>query len=112
MTWTELQKSASSEDSIRYWGAYRGYTHGTFVLVEVNDSFVKFTIPSGEHLKVHRRDFEKIAPLYDEYVSGSIASTEIKRQTGRSAYIFSLVHEIRERGMRKASGTALALTDV
>ena|ERR1035437_467289 len=98
MTWAELRKNVSSKEAIRYWGAYRGYAYGTFTLVDVNEKFIELTIPSGEQLKVYRRDFEKIEPLYDGYVDGSVGSAEIKRQTGRSAYIFSLVHEIRERG--------------
>jgi len=102
MTWTDLQRAIKAGEPIRYWGAYSGYSYGIFTISELNEKKLRLIIPSGEKVTVYRRDFEKIAPLYDEYVDGTLPSADIKRRTGRSAYIFSLVHELRDRALQPA----------
>jgi hypothetical protein len=97
MTWSELQSNVSEGEPIRYWGAHAGFSYGTFTVTKVAEGHLELTIPTGEPIKVYRRDFEKIANLYNDYAKRKLMSVEIKRQTGRSAYIFSLVHELEQR---------------
>jgi hypothetical protein len=100
MTWNDLRRDILEGEPIRYWGAHSGYSYGTFTVNNIADNVLELTTPRGEPIKVYRRDFEKIFPLYDGYANRDLASVEIKRKTGRSAYIFSLIHELQRRQKR------------
>jgi hypothetical protein len=79
-----------------YWSKTRGYTYGTFSITSVEVERLKFTIPSGENLTVTRRDYEQTSILLDDYVAGVLSSDDVLEKSGRSAYIFSLVHMLRK----------------
>jgi hypothetical protein len=99
-TWTDVRAQLCKGDVIRYWGPFRGFSYGTFVLTGIGADRLSLTTKKGVPLEVRKTDFEKTAPLLDAYATGQIKSTDILNTSGRSAYIFSIVHDLRERAAR------------
>ena len=106
--WQDLQQRVQVGNGIRYWSKTRGYTYGTFVITAVESTSVSFTIPSGESLTVTKRDYEQTAPRLDDYLAGIISSDEVLEQSGRSAYIFSLVRMLRNAAEQVVFGDLLS----
>jgi len=99
-TWSDLLETLEEGEPVRYWGPFRGYTYGTFMLKEIALDTLTITLPSGEPRRISRRNFEEIAGMLDGYAARELTSDEVKRRTGSSAYIFSLAQEIRSRQNR------------
>ncbi|MBB5055459.1 hypothetical protein HDF16_000128 [Granulicella aggregans] len=95
--WSDLRTTLEEGEPVRYWGPFRGYTYGTFTLQELTADSITIIIPSGEPRKISKRNFEELAGMLDGYAAREVSGDEVKRRTGSSAYIFSLVQEIRSR---------------
>jgi hypothetical protein len=107
-SWQDLQRRVQVGDGIRYWSKTQGYTYGTFVITAVDHKRISFTIPAGEPLTVTQRDYERTALLFDDYMAGEISSHDVLAQSGRSAYIFSLVRMLRNTAAQATLGDLLA----
>lgn len=100
-TWTALQTHLEAGATIPNWTARNGLTGDPFEVVSVSRNVILLDAPGATTLQaVRRTDFEKLYPLWDDYVGKQIPRSSFNPLTRYSKYVISILHwlEVRSGG--------------
>lgn len=93
--WARIASPIHSGLTIRNWGAARGYTGGTFNVVDVDGSGITV---SGADMRAPRRiskgEFQKIYPIWEDYVSRNYPRSKMTNLSQNTTYILSILRSI------------------
>lgn len=85
-------------EEIKNWTIYSGYRGDAFRIVAVTPTYVEVEAPRAQTIQhISRSEFEKVDPLWDDYVSRRVPRHAIRDRTRFSKYIISIMHHLRKR---------------
>lgn len=92
-TWNALQSHLTVGSSIQKWTVYKGLLGGSFSITSVDPQFIDVDPPGAEKIQIcHRRDFEIVYNLWDDYNRDIVRRHEIRDLTHFSTYIIGILH--------------------
>ena len=92
-TWNALQNHLRVGSNIPKWTAYNGLLGGSFSITSVDPQFIEVDSPGAQDIqKAHRRDFESVYNLWDDYNQNIVGRHEIRDLTHFSTYIIGILH--------------------
>jgi hypothetical protein len=94
-TWTDIGRALDRGTVVQNWGAARGYTGGTFKIVDVDRTSI--TVSGGEMSmprRVSKGDFEKVASIWEEYTAGNYPRSKMTNLSQNTTYILSILHVV------------------
>ncbi len=91
--WTKLQSILQPHTVIPNWTADHGYFHGSMIIIDVDDDFIKVKSPNAQELQhVRKQDFEAIWKIWAEYKNGKYRRGNMTELTRYSKYVISIFH--------------------
>jgi hypothetical protein len=94
-TWTDIGRALHRGALVRNWGAARGYTGGTFKIVDVEGTSI--TVSGGEMSmprRVSKGEFEEVVGVWEAYLVGKCTRAEMRRLSHNTSYIVSILRSV------------------
>lgn len=90
--WSGLQSRLHPGVVIPNWTRDNGLIGDDFTVVEIRPSYVAVASPGAKGIqRIRAGEFEKVAPVWDQYVSGGLPRHEVRDMTRFSKYVISIL---------------------
>jgi hypothetical protein len=87
----------SAGEEIRNWTIHSGYLGDSFRIATVRPTYVEVEAPRAQTIQhIPRADFEKVDPLWDDYVARRLPRHSIRDRTRFSKYIISIIQHLKK----------------
>ena len=96
--WTQIAQGLRPGTVVQNWGAARGFTGGTFEVMNVERTAITVT---GGDMQMPRRvskgDFARVYAVWDAYIGGRYPRSKMRDLSQNTTYIVSILRRLGQR---------------